>query len=74
MIVDPIRHITDILALGGMFAFGFLSARMLSKLSDAMARTDRMAVEGNAEGPALPLAPVQANDNARDSAEQRPAA
>ncbi len=74
MIVDPIRHITDILALGGMFAFGFLFARTISTISDAIARTDRMASERKVDEPVLQPAPVRANDNMRDSAEQRLAA
>ncbi len=74
MIVDPIRHITDILALGGMFAFGFLFARLISKISDAIARTDRLAVGLKVDEPVLQPAHVRANDNTRDMAEQRLAA
>ncbi len=74
MIVDPIRHITDILALGGMFAFGFLLARLISKISDAIARTDRMAATQKAGEPVAQPTPAQANDNARDIDERRLAA
>ena len=74
MIVDPIRHITDILALGGMAAFGFLLARVISTISDAIARTDRMASERKADEPVLQPAPVRANDNLRDSSGRRLAA
>ncbi len=74
MIVDPIRHITDILALGGLFVFGFLFARMVSKISDAVARTDRMAAERQTSEPVLQPASLQANDNMRDSDERRLAA
>ncbi len=74
MIVDPIRHLTDILALGGMFFFGFLFARMIAKLADSMARTERMAVERPSDEAAPQSAPLRANDNARDDGEQRLAA
>jgi hypothetical protein len=74
MIVDPIRHITDILALGGMVAFAYLFARTVNAISDAMARTERMAAGRAPADPALQPAAVEANDNVRDAEERRLAA
>jgi hypothetical protein len=58
MIVDPIRHLTDILALGGIFVFAYAIAWCVNAISDAsQARA--------AQDEVLRPIPVLANDNGR---------
>jgi hypothetical protein len=57
MIVDPIRHITDILALGGIFLFAYALAWSVNAIAEVGRRRPKPE-------PALQPVPVLANDNA----------
>jgi hypothetical protein len=57
MIVDPIRHITDILALGGLFILAYALAWGVNAISEAGSKRPA------AEQALLPV-PAMANDNA----------
>jgi hypothetical protein len=38
MIVDPLRHLFDLIAVGGILGFAYLLARFVSRISDAKQR------------------------------------